>query len=67
VTILYGERELELEITDDGTGVAGTSGGGNGIPGMRERALALGGELLAERRPEGGFRVWARLPLGASS
>ena len=67
VSILYGERELELEVTDDGTGVAGTSGGGNGIPGMRERAVALGGELLAGRRPTGGFRVWARLPLGPSS
>ena len=67
VTILYGERELELEVTDDGTGVTGTSGGGNGIPGMRERAVALGGELRADGRPEGGFRVWARLPLGASS
>ena len=34
----------------------------DGIRGMRERALALGGTLEAGPRPEGGFRVAARLP-----
>ncbi len=38
-------------------------GGGNGIRGMRERAEALGGQLAAENRPGGGFRVEAMLPL----
>jgi signal transduction histidine kinase len=36
---------------------------GNGIAGMTERAAALGGTLQAGPRPEGGFRVQARLPL----
>ena len=36
---------------------------GHGIAGMRERARLLGGELTAGPRPEGGFRVAARLPL----
>lgn len=35
---------------------------GFGLMGMRERASALGGDLLAAPRPEGGFRVLARLP-----
>jgi len=37
--------------------------GGNGIAGMRERAVALGGELDAGPRSAGGFRVRARLPI----
>ena len=65
VKILYGPHDLEIEITDDGGSLPGTSGGGNGIPGMRERAAALEGRLEAGPRPEGGFRVWARLPVRA--
>lgn len=42
----------------------GSSGsGGNGIPGMTERAAALGGTLRAGPRPGGGFRVRALLPV----
>jgi signal transduction histidine kinase len=41
------------------------AGGGHGIAGMRERANAIGGELAAGPRPGGGFRVSARLPVGA--
>ncbi|GLW95917.1 two-component sensor histidine kinase [Microtetraspora sp. NBRC 16547] len=66
--ISYGPRELALLVEDDGAGaakpVAGL-GGGNGIPGMRERAAALGGSLSAGPRPDGGFRVSATLPLPA--
>jgi signal transduction histidine kinase len=57
----------DLTVTIDNE--AGTSNGaaspgaGNGIRGMRERAEALGGELEAGPRPDGGFRVRARLPL----
>ncbi len=66
VDIDYGERMLVIRVEDDGTGRPGSltgAGGGNGIPGMRERAAALGGVLTAGRRPEGGFRVEARLPI----
>jgi signal transduction histidine kinase len=65
VRVAYGEHDLCLEITDDGcrAGAQGTLNGGTGIPGMRERALALGGQLEAGPRPGGGFRVRARLPL----
>ncbi|WP_280370680.1 sensor histidine kinase [Nocardia wallacei] len=37
--------------------------GGNGIPGMIERAHVLGGELTAAPKPDGGFLVRARLPI----
>jgi signal transduction histidine kinase len=65
----YGEGVLTVRVDDDGTG-SGTigpsePGSGNGIPGMRERAAALGGTLVAGPRPDGGFRVEARLPVTA--
>jgi signal transduction histidine kinase len=40
-------------------------GGGNGLPGMRERAHVLGGTLEAAPRADGGFAVRAVLPRGA--
>lgn len=41
-----------------------SSGAGQGLIGMRERALLFGGEVDARRTDDGGFRVAARLPLG---
>ncbi|WP_344970906.1 sensor histidine kinase [Streptosporangium fragile] len=65
VTILldYGPDTLTIQVTDSGGNAPGESlGGGNGVPGMRERAAALGGTLTAT--PYGrGFRVEARLPI----
>jgi len=43
-------------------GGGGPAGSGHGITGMTERAAALGGELTAGPRPEGGFEILARLP-----
>ncbi|AKJ08751.1 hypothetical protein ABB07_01455 [Streptomyces incarnatus] len=64
VTIAYGEEELSVEVVDDGRGVSKDgSGHGFGIVGMRERAALLHGRFSAGPRPEGGFRVVARLPL----
>jgi len=65
VTVAADGDTLLVEVTDDGPGAPG-AGNGNGtrqgIVGMRERARALGGTLEAGPRPEGGFRVSARLP-----
>lgn len=60
---LAGDR-LEVEVLDDGQGATGSAAAGTGVQGMRERASALGGELTAGGRPEGGFRVHASLPWG---
>lgn len=66
VAIDYGDEELSVEVVDDGRGAADNgSAHGFGIIGMRERAGLLGGHLSAGPRPEGGFRVAARLPLPA--
>jgi signal transduction histidine kinase len=63
VTLHYGDRELELEICDDGSGAAAPAGGtGHGLVGMRERAAVFGGSLEAGARAGGGFRVRALLP-----
>ncbi|PZG12168.1 sensor histidine kinase [Nonomuraea aridisoli] len=77
VRLEYGEKELVVRVSDTGATTPpapsespseslseslSESGSGNGIPGMRERAAALGGTLVAG--PSGpGFQVEARFPL----
>jgi signal transduction histidine kinase len=64
VAIGYGDEELSVEVVDDGRGAtANGSAHGFGLVGMRERVGLLGGHLSTGPRPEGGFRVTARLPL----
>jgi signal transduction histidine kinase len=64
VSIIHRQEEVELTIEDDGGGLAAGAElrPGNGLVGMRERAVAIGGELDAGPLPGGGFRVHARLP-----
>ncbi|TDC99727.1 sensor histidine kinase [Nonomuraea deserti] len=65
VRLEYAEHELLIAVADTGATdvpLLSEAGSGNGIPGMRERASALGGTLVAG--PSGaGFQVEARLPL----
>jgi signal transduction histidine kinase len=77
VSIRYQPGDLRIEVVDtgrggartpgdrppDGRGPAGQGSPGHGIIGMRERVAAVGGELTAEPRIGGGFRVYARLPI----
>jgi signal transduction histidine kinase len=69
ISIDYDTTAVEVTIDDDGVGLApgDVLPAGNGLTGMRERAAAAGGELEAGPRPEGGFRVRARLPTGSPS
>jgi signal transduction histidine kinase len=63
ITLALEGQALRLEVVDNGDGGAGRADHGTGITGMTERARAIGGDLTAEPRPEGGFVVQATLPL----
>ncbi|HEX7097000.1 MAG TPA: sensor histidine kinase [Acidimicrobiales bacterium] len=75
VRLTYEPDALTVQVDNDGRVPAGrvrtapsdVGSGGSGIPGMRERAVALGGEFEAHPRASGGFRVRARLPLTPAS
>jgi two-component system sensor histidine kinase DegS len=59
---------VRLRVLDDGHGfvpgsVRATPGRGEGLPGMRERAAQLGGELAIESAPGFGTRVSVVMPL----
>jgi signal transduction histidine kinase len=69
-TLRYGTDDLLVEVVDIGNGqkpaalTLSRAGAGSGLLGMRERVGAFGGDLQAG--PNGkGFRVRARIPLGA--
>ncbi|MCI2418903.1 histidine kinase [Saccharopolyspora sp. K220] len=59
-------QRIEIEVLDDGKRRKRTelTSGGNGLIGMRERAVVYGGTLEAGRRADGGWRVHALLPIG---
>ncbi|MCG5215168.1 histidine kinase [Streptosporangium soli] len=64
VLVAYHREAVEVEVLDDGVGHKSTgSGGGFGLGGMAERVALCGGQLQTGPRPEGGFRVHARIPL----
>jgi signal transduction histidine kinase len=68
VHVTCNEQELTLRIDNEAGSEAARDGigHGQGILGMKERATALGGVVEAGPRPDGGFRVFARLPLDGS-
>jgi signal transduction histidine kinase len=57
---------LRIEIVNArGTATPAGPGGGNGLPGMRERAALHGGTVKASSTVDGGFQLVAELPMGA--
>lgn len=68
VGLAWQRDRVLVTVADDGRGAAAPLSGGSsgfGLIGMRERAAAVGGQLSARRRPEGGFLVSTELPLPA--
>jgi signal transduction histidine kinase len=72
VELRYTAETLRVRIRDNGPGPddrAGRAGaerpGGHGLPGMRERAAAVGGRLRTGPAAGGGFLVEATLPAKA--
>lgn len=65
VTVRYDERQVTIQVDDDGHAAPAPVGGprtGHGQLGMRERVAVWGGTLHTGPRPEGGYRVVATLP-----
>jgi signal transduction histidine kinase len=60
VRLRYSDAEVDVEVSDNGTG-GGPVVDGHGISGMRERVAALGGALTAGPST-GGFTVRATIP-----
>ena len=60
---LQADAALEVDVSDDGVGLAAERHTGVGLLSMRERAAELGGSCLIESTSAGGVHVMARLPL----
>lgn len=68
VHLRFGDDRIEVEVVDDGLGAESRSDGlGNGLRGMRERVTGRGGTLDAGPRAEGGFRVYAVVPVSPTA
>ena len=68
VELHFADDALGLRIRDNGPGPPAAqpvAAGGHGLPGMRERAAAAGGELRTGAAPGGGFLIEATLPAKA--
>ena len=62
-------QEWQLTIADDGCGMTQTSQGAlrsSGLIGMRERTLAIGGDLAVDSAPGEGTIVRVRVPKPAA-
>jgi signal transduction histidine kinase len=67
VVVTYAAEEVAIEVSDDGIGAAAQVHEGHGLIGMRERVAMYGGKFSAGPLPGRGYRVSARLPIGAAA
>ncbi|MBK8435720.1 MAG: sensor histidine kinase [Austwickia sp.] len=63
ITLTYDDREVRLDVRDDGRGFDPTQvAAGTGLTGMRSRIVGVGGELHVETAPGSGCTVSAAVP-----
>ena len=62
VRLAMAEGALQLEVTDDGSGIAPAARSGFGLRSMRERAEEIGGRLEVVSGEGRGTRLVALLP-----
>lgn len=63
ICLACSQETLQIEVTDDGTGLPAGHHAGVGLLSMRERAEELGGTCEISQAPGGGMRVRACLAL----
>jgi signal transduction histidine kinase len=80
VVVTYTREAVEVVVSDDGRGPRPTTfpngnglgfeaapvASGTGLVSLRERVALYGGELEARPRPDGGWRLRARIPIGSA-
>jgi signal transduction histidine kinase len=66
VRVRYGAADVDIEVSNEGPALAAArvGTGARGLAGLRERVSVVGGELRVGSRPDGGFTVRARIPVG---
>jgi signal transduction histidine kinase len=62
IGVASADRQLRVEVVDDGRGGADPTGG-SGLRGLADRVEALGGRLEVESAPGAGTRLVAEIPL----
>jgi signal transduction histidine kinase len=65
VTVAYAPGELRVDVQDSGGVPTPAEGNGRGLIGLRERLAVYGGTLHNGRRPRGGYRIRAVIPVEA--
>jgi len=65
VSIGYSSNTVTVDVTDTGgvSTASAESGNGRGLRGLRDRLALYDGTLNAGRRPTGGYRVTAQIPV----
>lgn len=68
VEIKWSENQLEIDIWDNGRGAGSDErlSTGNGLLGLTERIVLVGGAFEARPRDDGGYEVHATLPVPAA-
>jgi signal transduction histidine kinase len=63
LTLITVDGQLDLAVADDGHGMSGAAGGGQGLVTMRQRVEEIGGRFDLATGPD-GTTVTATLPAG---